>query len=89
MQHGVHGHRFEVVEGCPVNYCTNKSQENLGKKACCNQKMGRKINFCFSVLWENKVYKTEFSDVMKNGRRVITEEECYYKSKWDPFQADK
>lgn len=26
-----------------------KSQENLGKNAYCNQKVRRKINFCFSV----------------------------------------
>lgn len=49
MQHGVHGQRFEVVKSYPVNYCTNKSQENLGKNTYCNQKMGRKIDFCFSV----------------------------------------
>lgn len=48
MQHGVRGHGFEVVGSCPVNYCTNKSQEILGKNAYCNQKVRRKINFYFS-----------------------------------------
>lgn len=66
-----------MVGSCPVNYYTTKSQEHLGKIAYCSQKVRRKINLCFSV--GEQVYKNEFSNLMKEGRRVMTEEENSYK----------
>lgn len=41
---------------CPVNYYTSKSQEDLGKNACCSQKLSRKANFCSSVEEEGMQY---------------------------------
>lgn len=72
-------HILEMVGSCPVNYYTTKSQKDIGKNAYCSQKVRRKI--ISPSLWENRVYKTEFSNLMKGGRRVMTEEECYYKLK--------
>lgn len=36
-----------------------------------------------------QVYKNEFSNLTKGGRRVMTEEENCYKLEWQPLQTDK